>query len=47
MFTHLVFGPWFAGLILLAGGLAAIRKELATTKAYRWPRIARGFVTQR
>ncbi len=28
MFTNLVFWPWLVGLVFLAGGLAAIRREL-------------------
>ena len=29
MFSRLIFWPWFAGLITLAGGLVAVRKSLA------------------
>jgi uncharacterized membrane protein len=32
MFTHLVFWPWLVGLVFLAGGLAAIRKELVAAR---------------
>ena len=28
MFTHLVFWPWFAGLIFLTAGLVVARREL-------------------
>src|ERR1700678_2905604 len=33
MFAHLVFWPWFVGVVFLAGGLAAIRNELVVTPA--------------
>jgi uncharacterized membrane protein len=32
MFTNLVFWPWFVGLLFLAGGLVAIRRELVTAR---------------
>lgn len=32
MFTHLIFWLWFAGLVFLAAGLLAVRKELATAR---------------
>lgn len=32
MLTHVVFWPWFAGLVFLAAGLVVIRKELAAAR---------------
>jgi uncharacterized membrane protein YphA (DoxX/SURF4 family) len=32
MFTHIVFWPWFAGVIFLAAGLADVRKELVAAR---------------
>lgn len=32
MFTHLVFWPWFAGLIFLAAGLVVVRRELVAAR---------------
>ena len=32
MFTHVVFWPWFAGLVFIAVGLVAFRKEFAAAR---------------
>jgi uncharacterized membrane protein len=45
MFTHLVLWPWLVGLVFLAGGLAAIRKELFTAHGLgRWIELGPVFV---
>ncbi len=45
MFTHLVFWPWFVGLVFLAGGLVAIRRELVTARGLdRWIGLGPVFV---
>lgn len=36
MFTHLVFWPWFAGVVFLAAGLVVIRRELITARGLDW-----------
>jgi uncharacterized membrane protein len=36
MFTHIVFWPWFVGLVFLVGGLFAIRRELVTARGMNW-----------
>jgi uncharacterized membrane protein len=45
MFTHLVLWPWFVGLVFLAGGLTAIRRELVTARGLdRWIELGPVFV---
>ena len=45
MFTHSVFWLWFVGLVFLAGGLAAVRKELIAAKGLdRWITLGPVFV---
>jgi len=45
MFTHLVFWPWLVGLVFLAGGLAAIRKEWVSAHGFdRWIELGPVFV---
>jgi len=45
MFTHLVFWPWFVGLVFLAGGLVAIRRDLVTARGLdRWIELGPVFV---
>ena len=45
MFTRLVFWPWFVGLVFLAGGLVAIRRELVTARGLdRWMELGPVFV---
>jgi uncharacterized membrane protein len=45
MFTNLVLWPWLVGLVFLAGGLAAIRRELiAAHGLHRWIELGPVFV---
>ena len=45
MFTHLVLWPWLVGLVFLAGGLVAIRKELITAPGLdKWIELGPVFV---
>lgn len=45
MFTHFVFWPWFVGLVFLAGGLVAIRRELVNARGLdRWIALGPVFV---
>src|SRR5882757_1587439 len=32
VFTHFIFWPWFSGLIFLAAGVFAVRRELVTAR---------------
>jgi uncharacterized membrane protein len=45
MFTHLVFWPWFVGLVFLAAGLVVIRREFVTARGLdRWIELGPVFV---
>ncbi len=45
MLTHLVLWPWFVGLVFLASGLVAIRRELVTARGLdRWIELGPVFV---
>jgi uncharacterized membrane protein len=45
VFTHLVFWPWFAGLIFLSAGLFSLRKELGMARGLdKWIALGPVFV---